>query len=83
MAGGKRPLSVKAKASIESAIEDKETPFDNIEEMDQHSDDDDSSDSSVYSELDGESHVHYSVKSLVLQLQRHPLKIIFETVLRH
>ena len=65
MAGGKRPLSVKAKASIESAIEDKETPFDNIEEMDQHSDDDDSSDSSVYSELDGESHVHYSVKSLV------------------
>jgi len=57
MAGGKRPLSVKAKTSKESAIEDKETPFENIEEMDQKSDDDDSSDSSVYSELDeGKTH---------------------------
>ncbi len=54
MAGGKRPLSVKTKATKESMVEDKETPFANIEEMDQKSDDEDSSDSSVYSDLDGE-----------------------------
>ena len=53
MAGGKRPLSVKSKLTKESAVEDKETPFDQIEGMDQESDDDDSSDSSVYSELEG------------------------------
>ena len=53
MAGGKRPLAVKAKASKETAVEDKETPFGKMEDMDERSDDDDTSDSSVYSELDG------------------------------
>ena len=55
MAGGKRPLAVKAKATKETAVEDKETPFGKMEEMDERSDDDDdTSDSSVYSELEGE-----------------------------
>jgi len=54
MAGGKRPLVAKAKATKETAVEDKETPFGKLEEMDERSDDDDdTSDSSVYSELDG------------------------------
>ena len=56
MAGGKRPLSLKKQTVTKaSTVEDKETPFDKIEGMDQASDDDDgdTSDSSVYSELDG------------------------------
>ena len=57
MTGGKRPLSVKTKLSKESAVEDKETPFDQIEGMDQESDDEDSSDSSVYSELEEGKHL--------------------------
>jgi len=56
MAGGKRPLSLKKQTVTKaSTVEDKETPFDLIEGMDQASDEDDgdTSDSSVYSELEG------------------------------
>jgi hypothetical protein len=53
MAGGKRPLTVKAKVTRESAIEDKEMAIGNLEMMDSDSDDSDTSDSSVYSELEG------------------------------
>jgi hypothetical protein len=56
MAGGKRPLSLKKQTVTKaSTVEDKETPFDLIVGMDQASDEDDgdTSDSSVYSELEG------------------------------